>query len=95
MSEKRTGRPRQRAQGSLRMSQRDVGEVVDESLPLRHLFSTEFPRDSKRSEAPTDCLKQSSEKRTGRPRQRAQGSLRISQHDVGAEVGESLPLKPL
>jgi hypothetical protein len=36
MSEKRTGRPRQRAQGSLRRSPRDVGDRVGESYLLRH-----------------------------------------------------------
>ena len=36
MSEKRTGCPRQREQGSRRRSQRDAGDEVDESLAIRH-----------------------------------------------------------
>jgi len=38
MSEKRTGCPRQRVQGSRRRRWRDATDGVDESPPLRHNY---------------------------------------------------------
>ena len=92
MSEKRTGCPRQRVQGSRRSRWRDATGGVDESPPLRHnLFTSDVPWGI-RSGTSADLM---SEKRTGCPRQRVQGSRRSRWRDATDGVDESPPLSAI
>ena len=88
MSEKRPGRPRQRAEGSRRRDPQDADTEVGES-PCHCANSGAFVLSASvgiRSGASADLM---SEKRPGWPRQRAQGSRRRSPQDADAQVGES------